>query len=348
MKFSAIAACLLVGTASWAGNEDRVGTAGATHLLANPWSRSAAIGDAGIASTRGLEATFVNVAGLAFTEKTQIKFNSSNWLGKANIQFYSAGFAQRISDDAVIALSVQSMNFGDILITQVELPEGGIGFFSPRLNVVNLSYARAFSSSIYAGINFKVVSESISNMKGNGIAIDAGIRYVTGEQDQIKFGIALKNVGPTIAYKGDGLTYQANYLSTGEVTSLNQRLSAFELPSLLNMGASYDFIFTEESKLVASFGYTANSFSKDQYRLGLDYGMTTNKVAFNIRGGYVYENGMYATEYSSIIFSGPTAGFSVDALTGKAKNALGIEYCGRFAGALGIVHTFGLTIGLKN
>ena len=44
---------------------------------------------------------------------------------------------------------------------------------------------------------------------------------------------------------------------------------------------------------------------------------------------------------------GPTAGFSVDALAGKNKNALGIEYCARFAGAFGIIHTIGATISLK-
>jgi hypothetical protein len=56
-----------------AGNEDRVGSAGASHLLVNPWSRSAGFADAGIANTNGLEATFTNIAGLAFTEKTQFK-----------------------------------------------------------------------------------------------------------------------------------------------------------------------------------------------------------------------------------------------------------------------------------
>ena len=47
-------------------------------MLVNPWARSSAFGDAGISSVNGLEATFTNIAGLAFTDKTQIKFNYSN------------------------------------------------------------------------------------------------------------------------------------------------------------------------------------------------------------------------------------------------------------------------------
>ena len=330
-----------------AGNEDRVGSAGASHLLVNPWARSSALADATIANSNGLEATFTNIAGLAFTDKTQIKFNYSNWMGNAGIQLNGAGIAQRISESDVIAISIQSMNFGDIPITTVANPEGNIGFFSPRANVFKLGYAREFSSSIYGGINFKVISENISNMKATGVAIDAGIRYVTGENDQIKFGIALKNVGPVMKYKGDGLAQQATYVSTGFISSLEERSATFEMPSLLSIGGSYDFIFNEVSKLNLALGFTANSFMNDQYRIGFDYGMVTPKLAFNVRAGYVYEKNILSAENRSNALLGPTAGFSIDALAGKDKNAIGLEYCARFAGIFGTIHTIGATISLK-
>ncbi len=330
-----------------AGNEDRVGSAGASHLLVNPWARSSALADATIANSNGLEATFTNIAGLAFTDKTQIKFNYSNWMGNAGIQLNGAGIAQRISESDVIAISIQSMNFGDIPITTVANPEGNIGFFSPRANVFNLGYAREFSSSIYGGINFKVISENISNMKASGVAIDAGIRYVTGENDQIKFGIALKNVGPVMKYKGDGLAQQATYVSTGFISSLEERSASFEMPSLLSIGGSYDFIFNEVSKLNLALGFTANSFMNDQYRIGFDYGMVTPKLAFNVRAGYVYEKNILNAENRSNALLGPTAGFSIDALAGKNKSAIGLEYCARFAGVFGTIHTIGATISLK-
>ena len=331
----------------YAGNEDRVGSAGAAHLLVNPWARSSAIGDAGYAQINGLEATYTNIAGLAYTDKTQIKFNYSNWMGSAGVSFNSAGIAQRISEEGVIAISVQSMNFGDIPITTVENPEGNIGFFSPRTNIFNVGYARKFSSSISGGINFKVISESISNLKANGIAIDAGIRYVTGEEDQLKFGITLKNVGPVMRYSGDGLAQQVEYTSTGFIASLEERSATFEMPSLLCIGGSYDFIFNENNKLNLALGFTANSFSNDQYRIGMDYGMTNEKMAFNLRAGYVYEKNLLNVENRSNALIGPSAGFSIDALVGKNKTALGLEYCARFAGVFGTIHTIGATISLK-
>ena len=190
-KYSLIfaVACSL---SAFAGNEDRVGSAGASHLLVNPWARGSAIGDAGVATINGLEAQYNNIAGLAFLDKTQIKFNYSNWMGNAGISLNSAGIAQRVGESNVIAVSIQSMNYGDVPITTVANPEGNIGYFSPRANIFNVGFAKKFSSSIYGGINFKVVTESIYNLKSNGIALDAGIRYVTGEQNQIKFGIALR------------------------------------------------------------------------------------------------------------------------------------------------------------
>lgn len=347
LKYTAVAGAVLSCSGAFAGNEDRVGSAGATQLLVNPWARSTGIGDAGVSHVNGLEATFLNVAGLAFTEKTQIKFDRTNWLGSAGIGLNSAGIAQRVSESSVIAVSIQSMNFGDIDITTVDLPEGGIGVFTPRVNIFNLGYARSFSASIYGGVNFKVISENISNLKANGIAFDAGIRYVTGEKDQIKFGIALKNVGPVMKYRGDGLSTEVNYLNDGNLTTVEQRSADFELPSLLNIGGSYDFIFNENNKLVLAGAFTANSFQYDQYRIGADYGLTTEKAAFNIRGGYVLEKDMFSTDERANALSGPTAGFSADALVGKNKSALGVQYAMRLAGKFGVVHTFGVSISLK-
>ncbi len=342
-----IGATILSSFSVSAGNEDRVGSAGASHILVNPWARSSAAAGAGIASVNGIEASFLNIAGVAFTDKTQIKFNYTNWMGSASIGLNSVGLAQRVSENSVIAFSIQSMNFGDIAITTVNNPEGNIGVFSPRANVINIGYARTFSSSISGGINFKVITERIADLRATGIGIDAGVRYVTGEQDQIKFGITLRNVGPVMQYKGDGLSNQATYVSSGSIATLNQRSATYELPSLLAIGASYDFIFNESNKLNVAFGFTANSFSSDQYALGLDYGIAKEKVAFNLRAGFVYEKNIFSAENRSNALVGPSAGFSVDALVGESKSALGIEYAARFAGQFGVIHTLGITFSLK-
>jgi hypothetical protein len=341
----------------FAGNEDRVGSSGASELLINPWARSLAWGDAGVACVNGLEATFTNIAGLAFTGKTEIKFNYTRWMGDAGININSAGIAQRISEKDVLSVSVMAMSFGDIQITTEDLPEGGIGSFSPRYMNFNIGYAREFSSHISGGLGIKVITQNIANLKAIGFGIDAGIRYTAGKKDQMKFGIALKNVGPKMKFRGDGLAYQVDYGSTGASATLEQRTAQFELPSLLNIGMSYDFLFglkkegyedlKVKNKLTVAAAFTANSFSNDQYKLGLSYNLKAEKAAFNLSAGYVFEKDIFNAEVRTNSLTGFTAGASVDVLLGKKKTALGIEYAMRLSNPFGVIHTFGATIALN-
>jgi len=345
---SAIAISLSLST--FAGNDDRTGSAGSTELLINPWSRSAAFGSAGVANGNGLAAIYTNIAGLAFTPKTQIIFDRTAWLGGAGIAINSAGIAQRVNESTVLSFAVVSMNFGELEVTTVDQPEGGIGTFTPKLNNFNVGFAHEFSNSIYGGLNVKFLSQAIANVKGKGVAFDAGIRYVTGEEDNIKFGITLKNVGPTMTVSGDGLASFVK-LQTGQQATLEQRSAEFELPSLLSIGGSYDFNFSETSKLTTALAFTANSFSTDQYKLGLDYEIDTEKAAFHIIGGFIYQKGMFNKEFGYgarlTALSGLTAGFSVDAIVGENKNNLGLQYTYRTANPFNGVHSVGVTLNLK-
>jgi hypothetical protein len=342
---------MLGATSAFAGNGDRIGSAGATELLINPWARSAAWGDASVSCADGIDAIYQNIAGLAFTTKTQVRFDRTSWLGGAGININSAALAQRVSDQGVISVSVMAMGFGDIEITTVEIPEGGIGTFSPTYSNFNVGYAHKFTQSIYGGLNIKVINEAISNVRGTGVAFDAGIRYVTGEQDNIKFGITLKNVGPTMNFKGDGLALQVMYPVSGDLATLEQRSAEFEMPSLLAIGGSYDFLFSETSKLTLAGAFSANSFSNDQFRLGLNYGMDVKKAAFNVMAGYVYEKGAFSSDFAFenrvTALQGLTAGVSVDAVVGKSKNLLGIQYAYRHTSQFNGVHTVGVSVEIK-
>lgn len=350
MKSYLITGFLTVATflGVYAGNEDRVGSAGASELLVNPWARSSAWADAGISSVEGLEAQFVNVAGLAFTPKTEIKFNYTNWLGTSGININTAGIAQKIGESNVIAVSVMGMTFGDMTITTSDLPEGGVGTFSPSYLNFSVSYAREFSRSIYGGVTLKVINQSIANVKGTGVAFDAGIRYVTGEKDNIKFGIALKNVGPPMSFNGDGLAVETIFAQTGMSSTTEMRSDKFELPSLLNIGASYDILFNDSiNTLTVAAGFTANSFTSDQYRIGLNYGFASRVAAFNVMAGYVMEKGSFKKETRRTALTGLTAGVSVDVLVGKNRSGIGIEYSYRHTNPFNGVHTIGARVNLK-
>ncbi|MBN1340976.1 MAG: PorV/PorQ family protein, partial [Bacteroidales bacterium] len=293
-----------------AGNKDRSGQAGASELLINPWARGSGWGNANVACVKGLEGMFSNVAGTAFTPRTELIFVNTNWLKGSDINIMAFGIAQKVGETGVIGLSVMSMSFGEIEIRTVDLPEGGIGTFSPNLLNIGVSYAKAFSNSIFGGLNFKILSESISDASAQGIAIDAGIQYVTGEQENIKFGIALKNVGPKMKFSGDGFSLRTMIPGQDNLFTTTQRSASFELPAQLNIGAAYDFLF-DESRFTLAGNFSSNSFTKDQVSVGGEFSFREYVL---LRAGYTHEEGINKSiddpERTNAL-KGPSAGFSI-------------------------------------
>lgn len=344
-KLLVIVVSTLSALAVNAGNPDRAGSAGAGHLLINPWARSAGLGGSAMASVKGAEACFLNVAGLAFTPKTDLVFTNSQYLVGSGIRINSFGLGQKIGESSVLGLSVMNMNFGDIPITETNLPEGGIGTFSPNYTNIGLSYAKAFSNSIYGGLTVRLVSEAIYNVKAQGVSFDAGIRYVTGEKDNVRFGISLRNVGPPMRYRGDGLSVTATIPNGSQITSLtmDQRSEKYELPSMVNVGFAYDFIFSEKSKLTANAQFTSNSFSRDQFGVGAEFSF---RERFILRGGYQYETGIGSEDDSKTVFTGPTGGFTVQIPAGKNGSIIGLDYSYRVTNPFAGVHSIGAHITL--
>ncbi len=318
-----LTAVLVLPQVTFAGNKDRSGQAGASELLINPWARSAGWGGVNIANCFGLESLYSNVAGLAFTKKTELVFSNTQWLKGSEIGINNFGFAQKVGESSVLGVSVMAMSFGDLPITTVDLPEGGIGSFSPTFLNINIAYAKAFSNSIYGGFNFKIISESISDVGAQGVAIDAGIQYITGEKENIHFGISLKNVGPTMKFKGDGLSIRSFLPGQESQFTVEQRSADFELPSQLNIGGSYAFLFNDVHTFTLAAAFISNAFNNDQYVIGGEYNL---KNYLMLRGGYTYENGITTNERTTV-FTGPSAGLTVQVPLNKERNSsFSIDY----------------------
>ena len=323
----------------FAGNKDRSGQAGATELLINPWARSSGWGDVSTANVKGLESMFINVAGLAFTQRSELVFSYSEYLRGTDINMYAFGFAQRIGDAGVIGLNVVSMSFGEIDVTTPDSPEGGLGTFKPSMMNISIAYSKAFSNSIYGGINIKIISESIADVNAQGIAIDAGIQYVTGDMDQVKFGISLKNIGPTMKFSGDGLLRNTFLAEQTNSFSMYMPSESFELPTALDIGASYDFLIGDYNRITLAFNFRSNSFGKDQFTGGIEYALKTYLM---LRFGYTYEDGITKKADRTNVYTGPSAGLTVSIPTNKDKgSSIDIDYSYRATDPFSGTHSIG-------
>ena len=344
----------LIGFDLKAGNEDRAGEAGASELLINPWARSSGWGGANSASVKGIEAMNLNVAGLAFTRNAELTFANTRWLSGTDINIFSIGFAKQIGETGVLGITVTSMDFGEIDVTTVDLPDGGIGTFDPNYLNIGAAYSKRFSNSISGGIVVRLISEATADVNARGVAIDAGVNYVTAKNDAFKFGITLRNVGPTTNYQGNGLSLQADVPNTDKTLTFQRRSNEFELPSLVNIGASYDFFLTEvtekengdfiaDHRITASGTFTSNSFTRDQIRVGAEYAF---QEKFMARFGYVYEDETQDEELTRTTSVGPTFGATIEVPFGDAGSTFGVDYSYRMTrtfdgtNAIGVRLTF--------
>lgn len=353
LKYLGLSAVVFASVVAHAGNPERVGQAGASQLLINPYARNAGMVGSNSARVRGLEAQFLNVAGTAFTRKTEVMFNRTNWLQGTDIFINSFGLTQGVGETGTLGFGVVAINAGDIEITTEEQPEGGIGTYNPTFMNISLSYAKMFSDNIYGGINIKMINEQIPNVAARGVAIDAGIQYHTGKHDQIHIGIALRNWGPKMSYRGDGLSRQATATNVNNANyqlTVNNRSGAFELPALINIGMSYDFFLTKDSsgvskkhRLSLNGTFTSNSFSNDNGLFGIEYAW---KEMLMFRGGLYTEKDIFNKTDRRTVFTGPAAGITFEVPFNEKKSTIGLDYSYRFTNPFSGIHTFGARINL--
>lgn len=356
---SLVVLCGLSAPQAFAGNEDRSGQAGAAELLINPWAASSGWGNAGMSFVHGVEAMYGNVAGIAGINKLDLNFTHTSWLVGSNsdMSLSAFGLLARVGESSVLGLSMTSFSLGEIPITTVNNPDPGtLGTYEPKLMNINLAFAKSFTSSISGGFNLKIISESIKDMSGIGVAIDAGIQYVTGPFDNVHFGITLKNIGPTMSFNGDGLSFKA-FLQQGasEQFTVIQRADKFELPTQLSIAAAYDFHLGEMSRLTVAGNFCSNSFTKDQFIGGLEWSW---KEILMLRVGCTYEKGLWSNGESgtgSAIYDntecmnvnrGVSAGLSVQIPLSKEEDGmkLAIDYSYRDTYTFNGTHSVGARI----
>ncbi|MDR2979319.1 MAG: PorV/PorQ family protein [Bacteroidales bacterium] len=387
----ALVSFFAASTSVFAGNRDRAGQAGAQHLLIDPWARSNGWGSAGVSEITGLESIYTNIAGIARGQNTEFGFSHTQYLSgsDAGISINSFGVVQRLArkikeGDRVketkelgyIGVSLYTMSFGDIKRTTVDQPEGNMGTFSPTLSYIGIHYAYKFNRYISAGASVKIVTESIADVKAGGVAIDAGVQYVAGWMENFRIGVVLKNIGLPISYSGDGLSVKGFVSNTNHEITMEQRSAEAEMPVQLTIGLSYDFLFfggtayegltRDERKkneadltrkdashrLTLAGSFTANSYSRDQFVLGLEYGMGYKEGIgdiFQLRAGYTLEGGMWDIEAADTWYAGPCAGASFAIPLAKKKQGVQkilLDYGYRFTNKWKGNHYIGIKVAI--
>lgn len=356
--YIAILTIFIVSQSSYAGNPDRLGQAGALQLNVNGWARTAGMGWAGVSTATGLEAMFFNLGGLAYSEKTEFNFSRSSWLSGSDISINNFGFSQKLKSDGVIAMSVSSFNLGDILVTTVDQPDGTLGTYRPNSTNLTFGYSKRFTESISGGVAVKAFSETMTNVRSSGIAMDAGIMYVTStdkgnkfKQNNVHFGVSIRNIGPDAVFAGDGLSIKLTNPNNNDLeTTVSQRSAKYNMPTSVNISAAYDIRLDKNDetyfhKLTPSLTFTNNAFARNQFTGAFNWAY---KELMELRGGFVYEAGALDYFQRTNAHTGLVAGFSLNLPITKGSSKIALDYGYRHSNPFAGTHSVGIRMALKD
>jgi hypothetical protein len=246
-----------------------------------------------------------------------------------------------------LAFSIKSLSIGDIPVTTVQNPDGTGALFSPTFLTMGLTYARMLSDRIAVGLTANLISEEIDRVSATGIAFNVGVSYsdfadVTG----LSIAFVMKNIGPEMKFDGPGLLVEAqtpDFTRSGELYKIDS--APFELPSILELGVSYQYNINEQNALQLGGVFSNNNFYGDEWKGGLEYGYNN---LFFLRVGYFAATNM-ATEFSTsedYNTYGFNAGFGLSYDIGGALLRLDYAYRAVQYDGLGDNHAFSVGFGL--
>lgn len=279
-----VMALALLSATAMAQGGNRTGTAGADQLLVPVGARGIALGSAYSAGISGLNAIYYNPAGLAASENAaEAMFSHTQSFGDIGVDYAAVG--ARFSGFGYLAFTVKSLSFGDIDLTDERNPDGTGATWAPTFVALGLTYSRALTDRIRAGVSAYLVSEDQYRVSASNAAFDIGVQYqgLAGLRG-LSIGVTLRHLGGNMQYEGAGLTRRAEEVdSKRDPQLLRIEAAGFSMPTSLELGMSYTQTFQELHSVTVAGAFENNNFIPEQYRIGLEYGFQN---FFFLRGSY--------------------------------------------------------------
>ncbi|HEY3401939.1 MAG TPA: type IX secretion system outer membrane channel protein PorV [Ohtaekwangia sp.] len=193
--------------------KDNAITTAVPFLAITPDARSAAMGDAGVATAPDANSAYWNAAKLVFIDKSRGgSVSYTPWLGKiVNDMWvgYLSGF-MKLSQEQAIGMSLKYFDLGDISFRDVN--NVSLGDFNPREFAIDATYSRMLSESLSLGGSLRYIHSNLTGAfagidakPGNSVAVDFGIYYTkpiesSAKGSTISFGGSISNIGAKLSY----------------------------------------------------------------------------------------------------------------------------------------------------
>jgi hypothetical protein len=304
----------------FAGGKKKSGTAGAEELLIPIGARGTALGGSYIASISGVDATYWNPAGVSNSSLgAEAYFSNMSYFAGINVN--AIALSGNFEGFGSLALSIRSVSFGDIPVTDELHPDGSWETFSPSYTTVGLTYSKSITDRVRVGLTANIVTEQIMRVGATGVSFDIGIQYAgLAGVNGLKIGLVVKNLGPQMKYDGGNL-YRPSLVqgSNRGTQNLLVESAGFELPSYFEIGIGYDAFVRSDHRITLGSSFENNNFSDDEYKVSMEYAY---KDLFFARGSYQ----MAPTATTEDYLFGPAFGAGIHYNTGGLDLTLDYAY----------------------
>ena len=235
-----------------------IGGSSADFLQFEVGGRSAGMGGAHTAVPTGVTSQFWNPALLTSLQNPEVGALHANWLDDLSYEW--VGYARPINP---------RVGVGSASVAYFHMPsiQGVDEFNNPTEPfrvydlAVTLGLARPMARGVSAGVNVKMIRQTLATVSATGAAADIGLAATV---HGATVGLAIQNLGPSIAYSDAG---------------------SYPLPRQLRFGVSRAFM---QNKLLVAADYNSPNDYYDDVRIGTEFKAHRN---VSVRLGYRYEMG---------------------------------------------------------
>lgn len=325
LRFALLPGFLGLAAAAQAQNLPNAITTAVPILTISPDSRSAALGEAGVAISPDANSAYYNPGKLGFVKyKYSVSPSYTPWLaGIANDMglAYLSG-TTKIGQRAGLSASLMYFDLGEIQYRNSQNVPGPT--FNPKEYAVSLGYGQQLSENFGVGLNVRFIRSNLTGgtndtKPGNAVAVDLGAYYnkdltIGAGEYNLALGGTISNIGNKISYTDAAqpdflpMNLKLGTAITKELDAYNKITLAFDANKLLVPTPYYeDGVALNDPRIVAenearaqkgivsaitgSFSDAPGGFSEELKEINLSTGLEyTYNDLLMARVGYFYEN----------------------------------------------------------
>jgi len=265
---------------AWA--QTKVATTIGQVLLIEPSARVAGMGNAGVTVVSDAFGLYFNPAIPTTLERSAVAMTYSRWLADLNYTYTTALVQLGAS---TLSLALTTLHSGEMEVRTVEQPLGTGERFTVQHLVFGLGFSRRLTDRFSAGLQAKLLRETIWHSSLSALALDVGVLYELPFRAYL--GASLSNFGTRGRYDGRDLRvrYDQNPHRYGDNSSLPAALytESYQLPILFRVGMGLPLQLGSGQRLLLVADALQPSFNTESLSLGAEWQLMD---VLALRAGY--------------------------------------------------------------